>query len=710
MALPVLAQTAAVNVNIDAGAGRHAISSFIYGVAYGTQTGLDELNAPLNRRGGNATSRYNWQLNADNRANDWYFESLPYSSTTPGAEVDDFIASSRAGGAEPIITVPMAGWVARLGQNRSRLCSFSINKYGAQTDRDSAWFPEAGNGVGTNGQYITNDPNDANVPSNADFQKGWVQHLLQHWSPTPGGKVRFYTMDNEPSLWYLNHRDIHPTGATMDEVRDRFLAHAGMVKAVDPQALVLGPEEWGWSGYFYSGYDHQYAPQSGWSRFPDRENHGGWDYLPWLLDQLHQREQATGQRLLDIFTVHYYPQGGEFGSDTSNAMQLRRNRSTRSLWDPNYTDESWIQDKVMLIPRMKSWARTYYPGTKIGITEYNWGAEAHINGAIAQADILGIFGREGLDYGVRWEAPDPSTPTFKAMKLYRNYDGHKATFGDVSVSCTVPDPDTLSAFAAERSSDGTLTIMVINKVLSGETPVTLNLARFKPAGVAQRWQLTSANTLTRLADVGISGRGVSTTVPPQSITLFVLPAGGGSTNRVPVAAVAATPTSGLAPLPVAFDGRGSTDSDGTLVSYVWAFGDGQTGTGPTARHTYTQPGSYTATLTVTDNGGASASATVTVSVLSTSPSLAAPSNFYAQVSGSDVTLHWTDNSQGEDGFILERSPQVWPPTYQEVGRVGANVTTYVDKQVPQGSYYSRARAFQGTAFSAGSNLDGATVR
>jgi hypothetical protein len=43
-----------------------------------------------------------------------------------------------------------------------------------------------------------------------------------------------------------------------------------------------------------------------------------------------------------------------------------------------------------LIPRLKSWVNTYYPNTKTAITEYNWGAEGHINGATTQADVLGI--------------------------------------------------------------------------------------------------------------------------------------------------------------------------------------------------------------------------------------------------------------------------------------------------------------------------------
>ena len=47
-----------------------------------------------------------------------------------------------------------------------------------------------------------------------------------------------------------------------------------------------------------------------------------------------------------------YPQGGEFSDDVSSAMQLRRNHSTRSLWDPGYVDETWINDRVQLIRRV----------------------------------------------------------------------------------------------------------------------------------------------------------------------------------------------------------------------------------------------------------------------------------------------------------------------------------------------------------------------
>jgi hypothetical protein len=260
--------------------------------------------------------------------------------------------------------------------------------------------------------------------------------------------------------------------------------------------------------------------------------------VPYILDQLHQYEVTNGQRLLDIFTVHYYPQGGEFSNDVSTAMQLKRNRSTRSLWDPTYKDESWINDYVQLVPRLKNWVNTYYPGLQTGLTEYNWGAENHINGATTQADILGILGREGLDLATRWTTPGSTTPTYKAIKMYRNYDGYGSAFGDLNVSASIPNPDDLSAFASLRSADGALTIMVINKNLSSANTVTANLANFAGNGVAQVWQLTAANSIMHLSDIGYSGSSFSTTVPAQSITLFVVPGGPSTAFRQTVTAMA----------------------------------------------------------------------------------------------------------------------------------------------------------------------------
>jgi hypothetical protein len=340
------------------------------------------------------------------------------------------------------------------------------------------------------------------------------------------GGVGYYTMDNEHSIWFSTHQDIHPVGPTMQEIWNDMVTYASMVKSNDPNALVLGPEEWGWNGYLYSGYDQQWSSRHGDynpNDYPDRTANGGWDYCPWLLRQFQQYSNTNHQRLLDYFTVHCYPQENNVsGSAVDPATELLRNQSTRVLWDTNYVDPSWINSVIALIPRMKSWVATNYPGTKIGVTEYNWGAEPSMNGATAQADILGIFGSHGLDLATRWETPATGTPTYLAMKMYRNYDGNKSTFGDMSVQTTVPNPDDLDAFAAVRGSDGALTVMVINKNITNAESVSLSISNLVIAGTAQIWQLAGGN-LGQLANVGVTNGILNQVLPSQSVTLFVVP-------------------------------------------------------------------------------------------------------------------------------------------------------------------------------------------
>jgi hypothetical protein len=515
------AYSATLTIAIDANAGQHPISQLIYGVAFASKTDLVALNAPLNRSGGNAMTDYNWAVNAQNLASDWYFESYPQSSAKAGDEADTFVKDTQAGGAQPMLTVPLIGWVAKLGSNRSILPSFSVAKYGAQFAVDS-YDPDAGNGVKTDctTNITANNPHDAYIKDSTYNEQYWIAHLISTWGTSTAGGVPYYLMDNEASIWFTTHRDIHPVGPHASEYRAKVVDESASIKALDPAARIVAPEEWGWDVYFYSGYDQQYAAANGWSTFPDRTNEQkGIDYIPWLL-----RGWRNAGHPVDVVSVHFYPQGGEDSNDVSTATQLLRNRSTRQLWDPNYTSESWINAKVDLIPRLQGWVnRYYYPGTPVAITEYNWGAESSINGATAQADIYGIFGQQSLSMATRWTVPARNTPTYKAMQMYRNYDGAGSVFGDTSISATVPNPDNLSAFAALRKSDGAMTVMVVNKVLSGTTPVKLTLAGFAASGSAQVYRLTASNVIQKLAALAWSGGALNDTEPAQSITLYVLP-------------------------------------------------------------------------------------------------------------------------------------------------------------------------------------------
>jgi fibronectin type 3 domain-containing protein len=532
-AIRLAAQNAATTVNVDAAAAKHPINPHIYGLSFAATSDLAGTNFTMNRYGGNSTTRYNWQINGDNRGSDWYFESFADTSSVAGQRGDDFISTTRAAnvGAEALITIPMINYIGALGANRSSLRSFSISKYGAQTGHDP-YNADAGNGISTangNPNITGNNPTDASTANSVSIQQSWVQHIVNTWGLASAGGLKYYVMDNEHSIWHSTHRDVHPIGATYNEIYNDLVGYAGAVRAVDPNAIIAGPEEWGWFAQFYSGFDQQNGAGAANS---DYNTHAHTYYYPWLLQQLYNYQQTTGTQLLNVLTVHYYPQDGSYGNDDTAATRLIRNRSTRSLWDPNYVDQSWINQvginggKVYLIPSLKSMVSQYYPGLQTGITEYNWGDEANLNGATTQADVLGIFGREGLDLATRWTVPPNPSPTYLAMEIYRNYDGKLSTFGDTSVSDAVANPDNLSSFASIRTSDGAMTVMVINKQ-TGSTPVTLNLANFSSSGTATGWQISSAtqSTIASLGSIAVSNNAIATTVPSQSITLFVIPAG-----------------------------------------------------------------------------------------------------------------------------------------------------------------------------------------
>lgn len=513
-----------VSITVDAAAARHPISPLIYGINFGTSTTLRDLRVPINRSGGNSASAYNWRIDARNAGKDWYFESLAVNPDDINDQFNErFVILTQAAGATPIVTIPMLGRVAKLGPQRQTLASFSIAKYGPQPNHDVDGHADAGNGVRAgDAPIVNNDPDDATLPDDPSNEAARVASLVQRFGGAKAGGVRYYALDNEPSLWQLIHRDVHPVGAHAEEIADKVVAYSRAVKAADPHAQILAPEEWGWQGYLYSGFDQQYAKAHGFDHAPDRESEtGGMPYVPWLLAQWKKAGHPV-----DVFSLHFYPQGGEYsesGVADSPAIALARNRSTRDLWDPHYKDPTWINSVVALIPTMRGWVNTWYDaGTPIALTEYSWGGDTLMNGATAQADVLGIFGREGLDIATRWGTLDPTMPVYKAIKLYRNYDGNGGAFGSTSIAARVPDPDTVSAFAALRGSDHAMTLVVINKQLDRAASAAISLRHFADSGVGETWRLAN-NTLSRVDDVRYADGTLRADLPPQSVTLFVLP-------------------------------------------------------------------------------------------------------------------------------------------------------------------------------------------
>jgi hypothetical protein len=307
---------------------------------------------------------------------------------------------------------------------------------------------------------VPGPPTRTSVAAPPAWVEQWVKAIVDGNAKAGQKTIYEYILDNEPMIWSRTHRDVHPDPLGYDELLQRTIDYASAVRRADPGAMIAGPAEWGWSNYTLSGKD--LASPLG--VHVDRIAHGDVPLDAWYLQKLRDYERTTGVRLLDVFDLHYYPQeanvygGGTGGVD--RATQLLRLRSTRSLWDDTYVDESWIHDTVRLLPRMKELVEKNYPGRGISIGEWSFGGEMDITGALATAEALGRFAQFGVTSAFYWLRPPQGSPSFFGFRAYRNFDDRGGRFLDWYVPTT---PVQGASFFASRDVDGKhLVIVAIN--------------------------------------------------------------------------------------------------------------------------------------------------------------------------------------------------------------------------------------------------------
>jgi hypothetical protein len=599
------ALTVDVNTPTTPSENPHAISPYVYGMnAYLLDSASVKIANPgILRWGGDDTSRYNYQTNMTNSASDYYFENFQgaggqFPNPSGSTNFTQFVQSTDSAGAATLGTVPVLGWVANSTQYA---CGFPESQFPGQesyspSNCGDGVYPDGTHGCTASGgcdlygnattqantsvsepaPSITTAPNPATAGwADATWSGGWVNSLVSNASYGNGasGKgVAMWDLDNEPTWWDAVHRDVHPNPFTYDEVTNNGLGTALAIKTADPTALVSGPVLDNWWAYFYSKKDIEAGWSSGqcsgnapWSNPTDRTAHAGVPMIEYYLQQFQKYSANYGIRLLDYVDIHGYFEpdynGNSVGFTTAGdtGEQQARMNGTRVFWDPTYTDPNFPQPNYItdsnyssscsppaqspeLIPMLEKWVTNDYPGTKTGIDEYNFGGLESINGALVQADILGIFGRQGLNMSALWptQAYNTQGPGNYAFAMYRNYDlaNDGAAYGDMylyatSVSSGSDAESQLAVYGAQRSSDKAITIMVINKTY-GPLTSTVSIANFTAAGgtTAQVYQYSNANlnaivpqTAVNVAAPtgGSTTSTISYTFPGQSITLFVVP-------------------------------------------------------------------------------------------------------------------------------------------------------------------------------------------
>lgn len=498
-----------VSAVVQCRADAQPINPLIYGL--GGQAGIWNAGVTARRHGGNPTSRYNWELDTYNAGSDWFFKNA--GGENPGSALEHFTTENARHGVKTVMTLPMLDWVAKDGTSYS----FPVSVFG----RQQAAAPEdtnAGNGIGSDGKPIPpGPPTVTSVRSTPESIERWVR-LITERDKTRGRSVESYILDNEPMLWHVTHRDVHPEPATYDELLEKTIAYGTAIRKADPGAKIAGPAEWGWLAYHYSAKDSV----AGKLLRPDRRAHGDIPLIPWYLRKLREHEKKTGVKVLDILDLHFYPMGdGIAGGKTDGFTNARRLRATRSLWDPTYKDESWIDEQMRVLPLLKEWVAENYPGLGISIGEWNFGAGSHMSGGLATAEVLGRFGVAGITSAFMWAGLEDKTPNFWAFRAYRNFDGEGGRFQDWSVPAT-SDGTFMSLFASRDEKREKLVAVLLNLA-----PLSRLTARVKLDGcgtVSASRGFTYPGGEAGFSNVPIESTadGLSLVVAPYSINVIDL--------------------------------------------------------------------------------------------------------------------------------------------------------------------------------------------
>ncbi len=548
---------AAIQFSLNSGQDVKSISPWIYG-----SNSSNITNRTFDRSGGNRMTGYNWENNASNAGSDWYHHSdyglvNNQSNAAPGSAVRGMIQNAATAGRASLVTIPMAGYVAADGNGTVDETEVAPSPRWKKVEaKKSTIYP---------GSSLSTNPDKTDGYVFTDEFVNWAEDFKQD------SQQVWYSLDNEPALWGealpagwqsgdeprpwenppypgvpasaggRTHPLIHPFAPTYNEMRDKTIAHATAIKDVNPNALVFGGV-----GYGYAEFNSLQGSLSGTSpSHPGGDQGGELHYYERLLNDVRAKEVELGRTLMDVIDLHWYPeaQGGGVritGSETSTAVVAARVQAPRSLWDPTYTETSWITGccsggPIKLLKHVQRDVADFKPGTKIAITEYNYGGGNHYSGGIAQADFLGILGREGVFAANWWDVNNGSTYVNAAFNMYVNYDGAGGQFGDTSIDADTSNIAQSAIYASVDSSDPNRMIVVaINRTAN---PITTGIAvthdRVFDHAEVYHFTDSSAN-ITHAADIELDLlNAFQYTMPKWSVTTFVLVSDGlpGDFNR-----------------------------------------------------------------------------------------------------------------------------------------------------------------------------------
>ncbi len=506
------------------------VSPYIYGIN-GLGTFVQQKTRwGLIRKGGNTYSDWNWTnnyLNAGSTQCFWQGHAGGGAALAGAITHDtDGIPAAQAVGEAYLATVPIGEHVAAAFDNdtaANNLCPVTApDCYGGigpstgvntnsldfvSTNAGSAAFVP--NAASKPGAFCTCAPSEpcggaqCGVSTNPVYQDEFVNYIKTNYGS--GGAPVFFELDNEPNYWGAVHPELWPFTGTLpcqtfsvtdDDILSRDEQFAAAVKKAWPATKVFGPTV-SQDGIVYA---HSY----------DKDAHWPVEFLDYYLGEMAKASASAGMALLDVLDVHYY---NNRSGDPSQCVQ-----NPRMFWDPNYTaasvmttdqvdfaysgidgyfDTAWYPRR--LIPRLFDKIAIAYPAggpqaPALAFSEYNSGCEDTIAGAIAEADDLGVFGREGVFAAtVLPVMPVANNYLVAAFDLYRNYDGNGAVVGDTAVAASTSSVDDASVYAFASSSDASaVDVVAINKT-GNKVPAKVSIASAPQLSTATLYDITDGS-------------------------------------------------------------------------------------------------------------------------------------------------------------------------------------------------------------------------
>jgi hypothetical protein len=511
----ILAPLFAVEISIDASAGRKSISPYIYGrnnslsdnagdpLSAGEWQFLRDAGVLLFREGGgNNSTKYNWRRKISSHP-DWYNNVYSHDWDFAARSLQEHIPNVCG-----LYSFQLLGKVAANRNHNFDDWSYNSAQWWEGVHNNWAGGGGPDRGEGNPNLYLMDWPPDSTVT------------ILDHWFGSGGLRVNptvfpYWNMDNEPGIWSGTHDDVMKEQISAEDFMQIYFEVAKKARAKFPEIKLVGPvvtNEWQW--YNWGG---------------DKVTEGGRSY-PWLeffIKRIGEEQKASGIRLLDVLDFHFYPSE----SQANDIVQLHRvwfdmiydypgangvKRSGTGSWDNSITKE-------YIMERCRVWLEKYLGanhGVTFGVTEIGIGGDDPNVTAVWYASNLGVFADEGVEIFTPWSW---KTGMWEVLHLFSRYNQ------EIRIQSSSDEEITVSAYASINAKLNTMTIVLVSRDLYQNREVTVTLENFRINNSIFPYRMLSnlpqletfkshTDNALQEATVSVNDSSFTMTLPPLSVT------------------------------------------------------------------------------------------------------------------------------------------------------------------------------------------------